>query len=124
MKLLLLAFAIASSATPSEASDAKVSQAPVLQLRPKAVMTTSVAPHNYAPFVNPSTEPELDLIPRRDPRHQQSRSSCEGESSLCYDQVSGRIVYKPARQLMPEIPGLQRENISIKRDRIVLRYSF
>lgn len=123
MKLLLLAFAIASSATPSEASDAKASQAPALQLRPKAVMTTSLA-HKDAPFVNPSTEPELDLVPRRDPRHQQSRSSCEGERSLCYDQVSGRIVYKPARQLMPEIPGLQRENISIKRDRIVLRYTF
>jgi hypothetical protein len=25
---------------------------------------------------------------------------------------------------MPDIPGLQRENISVKRDRIVLRYSF
>ena len=28
------------------------------------------------------------------------------------------------RQFMPDIPGLQRENISVKRDRIVLRYSF
>jgi hypothetical protein len=25
---------------------------------------------------------------------------------------------------MPDLPGLQRENISVKRDRIVFRYSF
>jgi len=25
---------------------------------------------------------------------------------------------------MPDIPGLQRENISLKRDRIIFRYSF
>ena len=121
MKLLLLAFAIAGSA-PSEAADAKASATPTLQLRPKVVM--SAVAHTYAPFVNPSSEPELDLAPRRDPRLTHSRSSCEGDRTLCYDQVSGRIVYKPARQLMPEIPGLQRENISIKRDRIILRYSF
>ena len=55
---------------------------------------------------------------------QQSRSSCNSDRSLCYDAASGRIVYKPARALMPDIPGLTRENISVKRDRIVLRYSF
>jgi hypothetical protein len=70
-------------------------------------------------------EPDLDLIPSpRDARLEASRSSCSGRSSLCYDPHSGRIVYKPARALMPEIPGLQRENISVKRDRILLRYSF
>jgi hypothetical protein len=69
-------------------------------------------------------EPELDLLPRRDERLEQSRSSCSGDRSLCYDPGSGRIVYKPARMLMPDIPGLQRENISVKRDRVVLRYSF
>jgi hypothetical protein len=123
MKLLLLAFAIASSA-PSEAADAKASSGQsLLQLRPKAAMASTSA-HRDAPFVNPSSEPDLDLIPRRDPRHEQSRSSCEGERSLCYDPAAGRIVYKPARLLMPEIPGLQRENISIKRDRIVFRYTF
>jgi hypothetical protein len=122
MKLLLLAFALASSA-PSEAADAKPSAGQsLLQLRPKAAMASTA--HKDAPFVNPSSEPDLDLIPRRDPRHEQSRSSCEGERTLCYDPAAGRIVYKPARQLMPEIPGLQRENISIKRDRIVFRYTF
>ena len=61
---------------------------------------------------------------REDPRLETSRSSCAGERSLCYDAQSGRIVYKPARAFMPDLPGLQRENISVKRDRIVLRYTF
>ena len=120
MKLLAVAIALGVSANPTvEAADGKSQP---LQLRPKAGV--AVLSHNYAPFVAPSPEPELDLVPRRDPRHEASRSSCSGESALCYDPASGRIVYKPARQYMPEIPGLQRENISIKRDRIVLRYSF
>jgi hypothetical protein len=96
-----------------------------LQLRPKAVLAPSSAAHQNAPFVMPIVgEPDLDLLPRRDERQEASRSSCAGERSLCYDAASGRIVYKPARAFMPSIPGLQAENISVKRDRIVLRYSF
>jgi hypothetical protein len=97
-----------------------------LQLRPKAALAPAAsAMHQNAPFVMPlAGEPDLDLLPRRDDRQDASRSSCSGERSLCYDPASGRIVYKPARAFMPAIPGLQPENISVKRDRIVLRYSF
>lgn len=121
MKLLAVAMTVAMSA-PSGA-DAAESKSQPLQLRPKVAMATTLS-HRYAPFVSPSAEPELELIPRRDARAESSRSSCAGERSLCYDAGSGRIVYKPARQLMPEIPGLQRENISIRRNRIVLKYSW
>lgn len=121
MKLLILALAVGLATAPKVAA---VETKPPLQLRPKAALVTP-APHNYAPFVNPVAEPELDLLPRlRDPRQDQSRSSCNSDRALCYDPNSGRIVYKPARQFMPELPGLQRENISVKRDKIVLRYSF
>ena len=117
MNYLLLALAVAPAfATAVE------TKAPPLQLKPKSALVS--APHNYAPFVNPAAEPEYNLLPQRDLRQDQSRSSCESDRSLCYDPTSGRIVYKPARQFMPEIPGLKRENISVKRDKIVLRYSF
>jgi hypothetical protein len=120
MKLVILAFALGLVAAPKVlAEDSKP-----LQLKPKAAITSASAPHGYAPFVSPSAEPDLDLVPRRDDRHDQSRSSCNSERAVCYDPNSGRIVYKPAREFMPDIPGLQRENISVKRDRIVLRYSF
>jgi hypothetical protein len=121
MKLVAVAITLAVSA-PSGA-DAADGKSPQLQLRPKLAMASTVS-HHYAPFVSPSSEPDLELVPRRDPRTESSRSSCASDRSICYDAGSGRIVYKPARQLMPEIPGLQRENISIKRDRIVLRYSW
>lgn len=120
MKLLVLAIAVAAATPSGEAAEAIP---PVLQLKPKAALVS--APHaRYAPFAAPSAEPGLELGPRRDPRDETSRSSCSGERSLCYDPGSGRIVYKPARNFMPDIPGLQRENISVRRDRIVFRYSF
>ena len=121
MKLLTLALALAIAATPKVAAAAETQP---LQLKPKAALVTS-APHNSAPFVNPvAMEPDLDLVPRRDERQDQSRSSCHSDRTLCYDPGSGRIVYKPARQYMPDIPGLTRENVSVKRDRVTLRYSF
>lgn len=52
-------------------------------------------------------------------------SSCATSAlSLCYDYRTGHAVYKPARQLMPDIHGLQRESMSLKRSGITLRYSF
>ena len=120
MKLLALALAVAAATPRGEAAETKPL---VLQLKPKAAIASPVH-SRYAPFATPSAEPELELIPRRDPREETSRSSCSGERSLCYDPTSGRIVYKPARNFMPDIPGLQRENIPVKRDRIVFRYSF
>jgi hypothetical protein len=96
-----------------------------LQLRPKAALTSTAPNPNYAPFLlAASGDPELDLLPRRDLRSGDSRSGCNKQQALCYDAASGRIEFRPARNLMPDIPGLQRETISVKRDRIILKYSF
>lgn len=118
-----IALAIALAVAPVSAAEPPAQASP-LQLRPKSGIATLAPTHRFAPFVTPREESEPELLPRHDERLEESRSSCSGERSLCYDPHSGRIVYKPARNLMPEIPGLQRENISVKRDRIVLRYSF
>ena len=119
-----LATVIALAAAPAAAIDGVPAQKSPLQLRPKSGVAILTPSHNNAPFVSPLGEPEPQLIPRHDTRLEQSRSSCNGERSLCYDQESGRIVYKPARNFMPDLPGLTRENISVRRDRITLRYSF
>ena len=120
-----LAVAVALAASQATANDVQAPKAP-LQLRPKAAIATlsPLPSHDNAPFVAPLGEPAPDLMPAHDHRLEQSRSSCKGNSTLCYDQESGRIVYKPARNFMPDIPGLTPENISVKRDRIVFRYSF
>lgn len=122
MKLLAVAVALAVASPSGEASETRT---PPLQLTPKAAIGTSVPAHRHAPFNFPAGEPELDFVPKpADPRHEATHYSCSGERSLCYDPATRRIVYKPARAFMPEFPGLQRENISVRRDRIVFRYSF
>lgn len=124
MNLAALALAFAVAAPAAEVADAPAMHAP-LTLRSKAALAPAVSARAAAaPFLVAPDGPELDLIPRPDPRHEHSQSSCSGERSLCYDSHSGRIVYKPARAFMPEIPGMQRENISVKRNRITFRYSF
>ena len=121
----LLAVAVALAAAPAAAADAaSAAKVDPLQLRPKAGVATLSPSHNNAPFVAALAQhepPSLSL--QHDHRLEQSRSSCASERSLCYDQESGRIVFKPARNLMPDLPGLTRENISVKRDRIIFRYS-
>jgi hypothetical protein len=132
MRLLAVTIALGASAIPLNGEAADGGASSPLQLRPKAGVAALAAgpyasptsPHSAAPFVLPSSEPELDLMPRRGRTQEASRSSCATSSTLCYEPDSGRIVYKPARQYMPDLPGLQRENISLKRDRITFRYSF
>jgi hypothetical protein len=79
-----------------------------------------------APFVGGHARdvmPELTLreeLERRGPA-----GGCEvSATDLCYDLREARIVYKPARQYMPALPGLRAESISLRHDRVVLKYSF
>jgi hypothetical protein len=116
-----LVIAVALAASPKALAE----EAKPLTLRvPKAALTAIQPTHSQAPFSIPMGEPELGLQPREDLRQQQSRSWCENATTLCYDPNEHRIVYKPARNFMPDLPGLTRDNISVKRDRIVFRYTF
>jgi hypothetical protein len=116
---MVLGLAAAADAAASEIKPL------TLQLKPKAALASTTPSSTYAPFLlSASTDPELDLLPRRDLRDGESRSSCNKQQAICYDAAAGRIEFRPARNLMPDIPGLQRETISVKRDRIILKYSF
>ena len=126
MNLALLALGFALAAAPAAEASEPVAPPPPLKLRSKAAVAEVLSPRTaLAPFREPLQEPELELLPAAaDPRLEGKRWSCTGESALCYDPESRRIIYKPARGLMPEIPGLRRENISVRRDRIIFKYSF
>jgi hypothetical protein len=120
MKAVFMALAVAMNSTPFVFAEEGHS----LLLRSKAAIETA-APHRSAPYVQPLGEPErAPLFAPRDVRQEQSRSSCASQRALCYDQESGHIVYKPARRLLPDIPGLSPDGISLKRDKIVLKYTF
>ena len=123
MKLVTLSMIATALATPG----AFANETKPLQLKvPKSALTASTPSHSNAPFSMPMVGNEADyyISPTRDLRQDQSRSSCANATTLCYDANERRLVYKPARALMPEIPGLRRENISVRRDRITFRYSF
>ena len=121
------ALALVLAAAPAAEANEAAEPAPPLKLRSKAAMAEVLSARTRpAPFRAPILEPEPDLaVPQpSDTRLEGQRWSCTGESSLCYDPGSRRIIYTPARALMPDIPGLRRENISLKRDRITFKYSF
>ena len=121
MKAAFTAIAVALIAVPGGAfAEDQVA----LTLRSKSAIATAV-PHRSAPYVQPVGEPEREpLFSAHDAREDQSRSSCESQRDLCYDKSAGRIVYKPARQFMPGLPGPQADSISLKRDKIVFKYTF
>ena len=118
--VLVTAFALGAS------SRALANDGTPLQLKlPKSALTqSSLAAQSNAPFNTPLGEPDLGLVQRHDLKPEQSRSSCASANALCYDAAENRIVFKPARNYMPDLPGLTRENITVKRDRIVFRYSW
>ncbi len=120
MKAALIAVSLALLAIPHASAD----EARALQIKSKSAIATAV-PHRSAPYVQPVGETEREpLLSPRDLRQDQSRSSCEAKRDLCYDPTVGRVVYKPARAYMPDLPGLQPDSISVKRDKIVFKYTF
>ncbi len=124
MKLWILLILLGIAALPT-AAGAEESPRSVLRLVPKEAIASSL-PRKAAVFTgDPLASPVHDLVsvPAPPPRRERLWS-CKDATTLCYDPEAGRIVYKPARLLMPDIPGLRAENITVKRDRIVFRYSF
>jgi hypothetical protein len=121
MKFRFFALAASLAAAPWLAAAADVK--PALELKPKAALMAAM-PHDSAPFVVAASEPQLRFAPQHDSPPAQSRSSCTADRDLCYDANSGHIVFKPARQFMPDLPGMTPENISVKKDRVIFRYSF
>ena len=99
---------------------------PMLRSQSLAAVAAAVPPArtSEAPFrAVRDPLPELTLrdeLAARGPR----RAGCENATDLCYDLVEGRVVYRAARAYMPAIEGLRAENISVRQDRIIFKYSF
>jgi len=50
--------------------------------------------------------------------------SCNADSIVCYDERRRQTVIPLTRSLMPQIPGLTKVGLTIKRSGVNLRYSF
>ncbi len=129
MRMLMLALALALAAAPfavMAAASGEAGDKALLRLIPKEAIATigASSASRRAPFLSSDDDPiDLDFVPHPESRRG-SPSSCDGDNTLCYDPSNGHIVYKPIRNFMPDIPGLQRENISVNRHRILFKYSF
>jgi hypothetical protein len=122
---------IAASLAASAANDGPV------ELRTKALASaasTSVlagpmagTTHRLdAPFMQ-STHDPLPAILQEEELAQRTAlgSRCDASAtSLCYDAADGRLVYRGARDYMPKVVGLSPESVTIRRNRLVLKYSF
>jgi len=123
MRRTLLTAVLASLAFAASGNDgAEIS----IQARSLASAAAGAIParQSDAPF-KAGRDPMPELILREELARRGPRGSCESSATdLCYDLGEARIVYRPARRYMPTLDGLQAESISLRRDRIVFKYSF
>jgi hypothetical protein len=69
--------------------------------------------------------PELMLREEQERRVNGLRAACDTTTTaLCYDTVDRRVVYTGARPYMPQFEGLRAESVSLRHDRVTLKYSF
>ena len=98
-----------------------------LSARSKALAASAAvehARHSNAPF-RASFDPIPGLLQRDEPLVPKPQAACESHArDLCYDLAERRVVYRPVRQFMPRIDGFTAESVSLRRDRLVVKYSF
>jgi hypothetical protein len=111
-----------------------------ISLRSKALASASAAALSAAPaFSAPAPAsrhseglpasgrdplPQLLLADELDERVP-TRSACQTTArDFCYDLAQRRIVYRAAREYMPSVAGLSPEGISVRRNRLIVTYSF
>jgi hypothetical protein len=96
-----------------------------LSMRAKAVASTTPVKPASAPFaVGRDPWPELALREEQE-RMRGPQGSCEYSTrDVCYDVADARVVYRPARHYMPRIGELTPENVQLRPNRIVFKYSF
>lgn len=122
-RALTIATVLASLAAPAMAAEGVE-----LSLRTKSMVAsaaaTAPAKNAEAPF-RLARDPIPELFVREEEQRRGFRSACENNaSSLCYDMVDRRVVYRPARKYMPQFEGLRAESVSLRSDRLILKYSF
>ena len=123
MRRLIVATAVlASLAITAQANDALD-----LSLKNKA-LASAAAPTSSkqveAPFVA-GRDPLPLILMQEEQERRGPQGSCEAAArDLCFDAASGRVVYRAARKYMPQFDGLTAESVSLRGNRITLKYSF
>lgn len=128
MRRLLAAIAVAVAAPaglPALAADNGGVELSVRSRDQAAALSAIAGKTAQAPF-RTGRDPLPEILLREEQEARGGpRGACETTTSdFCYDLAGGRVVYRKARAYMPKIDGLRAESISLKRDRILFKYSF
>lgn len=76
-----------------------------------------------APFRSRDPLPEL-LMHEEQEKRGPSGACQHNATALCYDLGDRRLVYRPARAYMPQFEGLRAESVSLRHNKLVVKYSF
>lgn len=95
-----------------------------LKLQAKSVQQSGIlAPFNAGLVDVPG--PLTQLAPPNTPDREPIPGACSTSGgALCYDYKTERAVFTPALELMPEISGMRREGLTLKRQKVTFNYSF
>ena len=120
---LAIAILLAAPALAARAAEPVVD----LSMRAKAIASSGPVKAASAPFAAPAAgrDPWPALAFREEQELRGPRGSCEYSTrDVCYDVADARLVYRPARRYMPKIGELTPENVQLRPNRIVFKYSF
>jgi hypothetical protein len=92
---------------------------------PAAAAKPAVAPFATKAMVAPPAVAR-DPAPQLPALEEQERAGPRGACrfALCYDAIDGHVAYRGAREYMPTFDGLTPESVSLRRNRIIFKYSF
>jgi hypothetical protein len=90
----------------------------------RAIVSSAGFKQANAPFTR-ARDSSPDLAFREERLLRGPQGACEySKGDVCYDAADARLVYRPARRYMPKVDGLTPESVSLRPNRIVLKYSF
>ena len=115
----ILTAGLAVAAQANEGVDLSVKSKSMAASATAVPSKNAEAPFRYA------RDPLPELLLREEQERRGPSGACQNAATtLCYDITDGKIVYRGARQYMPKIDGLRAESISLRRNRLTLKYSF
>jgi hypothetical protein len=118
---------IAATAFVSLALGAQANDGLDLSLKNKALASAGASSNKQAeaPFTSVRDPlPQLLLMEEQERRNVRGGTCEAAAKDLCFDAAEGRIVYRAARNYMPRIDGLRPESVSVRSNRVTLKYSF
>jgi hypothetical protein len=97
-----------------------------LSLRSKTLAAAAIIPAKQADApLQAGRDPLPELMMRDEQERRGPGGSCAvSTSTLCYDLADRRVNFRSARQYMPQFDGLRAESVSLRHDRLILKYSF